>query len=203
MVEEPERVCQEDVACAQSERCVNRRCVPAQERCDEDSDCGTGRFCLDGVCGRTFALECRADEDCGEPGECESAEGAQCVSGQCVYLHLEGREGCDPCEGVVCEAREGGCLVGRCVGERRVAQCRYARAGEGAVCEVEGAGGVCQKGQCRLDEGPPECEDYNPCTTNLVEGETCVFEVIEEGPCLNEDGREGVCERGLCKASPD
>src|SRR6187402_2194488 len=72
-------------------------CGPDYPKCDTDSDCHTGEFCVNGLC-----QQCRGDQDCpagqtcasgacqAVPGYCTSSSdcgpGMECQNNQCVAV---------------------------------------------------------------------------------------------------------------------
>ena len=71
--------CQTDQQCdANTEKCVNSICVPAQFGCGKDDDCSSGQHCSEhGICVEN-SYGCKKDSDCSADQKCNKQR-AMCM----------------------------------------------------------------------------------------------------------------------------
>lgn len=76
-------------------------CTPKYPKCDKDSHCKEGEYCVNGLC-----QQCRDNADCGE--------GKRCKAGRCEAIEGYCKTNADCPEGSTCEnnrCKEGGCTT--------------------------------------------------------------------------------------------
>jgi hypothetical protein len=167
--------------------------------CDDGNPCTTGDVCAAGACKPTGTLSCDdgnmcTDDSCSPVDGCVHKTntkvctdndactlGDHCVDGGCVGTEVV----CDdlnPCTDDSCDPQKG------CVHEANELPCNDGNAcTEGDLC----GGGWCQPGAI-LD-----CDDDNPCTTDLCSLEQGCVHLDNASPCNDGD----VCTVGdLCVA---
>ncbi len=192
-------------SCCVGDGCVpdcNVECTTDEEcsGCEDDSDCGTGELCCDGIC----ETECQGDESwildsCGECGGsvlCEDDEKSCYYYKDCYVYHstldcvTPGKYQCDPCCTPDCDGKE--CGDDGCGGS-------CGSCGSGETCE----NGICVDSIVTVDCAS-ECSTYDnwQCTpegcdmlgwpyTGGCSGGTCYYGLTNSGLC--EDGTTCCC----------
>ena len=123
--------------CGTGRMCLNHSCVIIPGRCENDSQCPSGYVCRDGDCVRP--PRCLNDGDC--------PEGYICIDGTCSRPECSSNADCPA--GLIC-------ANGRCV----IAPPECARDSD---CS---AGFVCRGGKCVVV--PPECDSDTDCPAGYV-----------------------------------
>ncbi|MEM9071691.1 MAG: hypothetical protein AAGE52_24495 [Myxococcota bacterium] len=153
--------------------------------CARNEECADLVGCTDDRCVNGFCVNQPADELCVDAlgGSCVPEDPARDLRG-CIYTACE--------EASCAEALTdtGLCQVGRCDGDTCVA---VSTCGEGESC----CGGECVR-----------CDDGNPCTTDVCDGDGCLFvpagdTVCDDGdPCTLSDScqEDGTCGGVTCEA---
>ena len=177
--------------------------MPDDTTCNDDNACTEGDACESGVCTSATPKVCDdanpcTNDNCSPKTGCSSFPNTsfcddgdlctvddKCLQGQCNGQELAcndnnacTNDGCDPASGCTHQNVEGPCE-------------------DGNLCTV---GDACDNGQCSSGE-PKECNDGNPCTTELCNLETgnCDFSYNESdcndgSLCTSGD----VCSGGEC-----
>lgn len=197
--EETARTCEADADCPFGQGCAENLGVCLDE-CSTYADCpNPGYRCEGGLCFEVNDAECRADDECDEPGTCENSKWAQCVEGQCQYTAVvcddpPPRECINDDSTVRVYAQTGLCDpdTGECVYDYTDIPCAECSVNclendpcEGVDCPDEN-GGCRTNGVC-LPTNPPTCQYENaPINT----------------PCDREGSSvgalDGFCNDGVC-----
>ncbi len=172
--------------------CVEGRCVYERVRCGDPPPAE----CTDGdTLFRTYSQFGSCDD---ATGDCEyTAMGVPCAD--CSASCLE------PCAAVACDEDHGGCRTGGyCMpgvpGDPPT--CVYDDADDGTDCtKDDGQPGRCHQGDCAECNEAADCDDGNPCTSDVCDtaAGTCSH-VASAGACNDGNActRTDVCMGGAC-----
>ena len=150
--------------------CVSQALNDA-EACDLDNGCIDNPSCQAGLCSGTPKV-------CDDTDVC-TFDSCDPISGTCQTTPLSG-EPCD--DGDNCTVVDV-CALGQCGGTPQ--QCD-----DGVACSVDSCNpdtGACQYDDtaCQCDPGL-ECDDDNPCTEDICDGDACVYAALTGQAC--DDG---------------
>lgn len=215
--------CSVDGQCT-TNTCMGGHCVPDENGCWVDSDCGAGRFC-----DRTN-LVCQDQLAEGEPlpndglhnGTCsEENATALCLSGLCNVAQntcaAADSAGCDgaadctsnTCSSGHCVPSDSGCWLDADCAEdeycNRSALLCAAQLPPGApipddglhdgLCDEDNASAICSSGMCNSDSNTCAVDDGSDCTL----GSECVTNVCTSSHCVPEEAGcwlDGDCDAG-------
>ena len=149
--------------------------------CSDNNPCTLGDHCMVGKCvsGQWVCSECQDDLDCG-PYDDENMCNGQvvCQAGQCQF---------DPSSVVACEDQaEAPCKKPQC--NPNTGKCSMANLPDGVACQPANlclASGVCAAGQC-IGGGAKICDDGNPCTVDLCNGQQGCQHVVDAGASCDD-----------------
>jgi len=197
--------CSDYNVCTSADKCANSQCVGTQipgctcvgdADCDDTNPCNGAEQCSAGSCVPGNVLDCDdkntcTNDSCDPSSGCKHtnvSDGAACDDGKyCTST--------DECQGGTCVgkasldcsgAATGQCQQGACdeTGNKCISEAVTDGQGcdDGDVCTVldQCTAGVC-KGQlkvgCKVCATPAECDDSNPCTTDLCDdaSKTCTW----------------------------
>lgn len=204
--------------------CAAAICDPQSGLCSQvaapdGTSCTPTDPCVDlGVCQVGSCVGEYIGEPCDDANPC-TADFCEPTSG-CFNTPLDGTscddgDPCtvgDSCQVGLCEPAQVLCDDGNpCTNdacEPGTETCSHTLMEDGATCAEASAclgGGMCQSGACQGGT-PLECDDENPCTSDICEpGIGCVhLPVAELTVCDDGDActQAGECEDGLCKTVP-
>jgi hypothetical protein len=171
--------------------------------CDDGNACTSNDTCVEGECvGTGNACECTVNEDCASQDNGNKCDGVlQCVDGLCQVkpgsIVQCDTSGDTPCVVTACDAASGECVS--------TPKAEGDACSDGDPCT---AGDTCSGGVCAGDPDPAclgctsdlECNDTNPCTTDVCgsDGECLNLpntnECSDGDPCTLGD----VCALGVC-----
>lgn len=157
----------------------------------------------------TPIADCAAHAECADGNSCTSD---QCVLGKCVNKSLLDGTFCG--DGAACfdgfcrESTDTECLQDEdCSDESSCTfdvcangLCMNIELPDGSICGTDGF--VCSKGFCRASPDSGEChahvdcDDDNPCTSDVCDNGFCINEILPDGTVCFVDGS---CLSGLCK----
>lgn len=223
--------CKNSRECFKNSICFENQClgkVNIGGKCNnpEESVCGRGSFCEDGVCKITLGGNCsKSKHHCSKKsickegicrkisniiklgGMCDSSPGRQCPEGSECQNNR-----CKISENFNCRVqKKGDCTTGtKCVGPRKFKKCKRPRQ-IGEMCNdlyrICNENGICERGTCRLKKGQ-NCKT----SSNCMLGDYCVGPQNKKkcktpmklnGRCGQDPywfcHRNLSCERGYCK----
>ncbi|MBT5503366.1 hypothetical protein HN643_00650 [Candidatus Falkowbacteria bacterium] len=172
--------------------------------CNGDEQCLVDSICIQGLCKY---FECLNDSDC-DDGNLDT--GDICDYGKCFHILDECSTDWDCVDFNMCT--DDVCIEGSCVNPI-VSEFIGQFCGETEICQPDGS---CSDPICTMNS---DCDDGNPCTTNICSQGICVHEVFDCGsdqvcyplneqyfacgwPCTTnqecEDFSDNVCTVGLC-----
>ena len=169
--------------------------------CDDGVACTESDTCVDGACeGTDLGCDCNVDADC-VPFEdqnlcngtlfCDKGEVPfKCKVAPDTVVDCEPPAGfSDDCTQVSCEPSTGQCNT------TLTNEGQSCNTGEGDKCTV---GGQCQAGKCK--GSAPDCDDANPCTTDACDSSQGCTHVYNTATCddSNKCTTGDVCQGGSC-----
>ena len=173
------------------------RLLPVSCACDDGNPCTVGDTCSEGVCisGETGSSSegcCTTDAECAGEGPCVIGL-CHPTQGRCVSIPVadccDTDVACD--DGNSCTTDTCALDTGECVIENNSAACDD---GDACTSADQCIGGACGAGLL------VDCDDGNPCTTELCDPQTgCAYETVTDGaPCDDQ----GECQSGVCESNP-
>ena len=193
------------IDCDDGNLCTDDACNPTggcaytdnQIDCDDGEPCTVKDTCSEGSCSG-YEVPC----DCQENGDCGALEDGDQCNGTlyCDQTQLPYQCALLPDSVVECDQPASPCLEALC--DPANGLCSTVPANEGGGCEDGSActaGDACEDGECQA--GPKvNCNDGNPCTTDLCDPATGCFHEENALPC--NDGSScttgDVCQDGAC-----
>jgi hypothetical protein len=193
------------IDCDDGNLCTDDECNPTggcaytdnQVDCDDGDPCTVKDTCAEGSCsGYQTPCDCQENSDCGALEDGDQCNGTlYCDQSQVPYQCavspesiVECEEPTSPCLAAVCDPSSGGCGT---IASNEGGGCQ-----DGSACTV---GDQCGEGECI--PGPAvNCNDGNPCTTDLCDPATGCFHENNALPC--NDGSActtgDLCQEGDC-----
>jgi microsomal dipeptidase-like Zn-dependent dipeptidase len=204
-------------SCTAGDQCESGHCtgvagLKGKCACNEDRDCGKGKFCNMGADAKANACETKAKDN----ESCPLVDGgAACLSGQCAWAHCytprsaDMGETCyvdDACRLGKCNALDGARGICVCKGDDDCGAGRYCDSGadltdnschalkdDNESCALAGGDHQCRGGHCTWSR----C--YTPDSVPM--GGTCYTDdACSDGKCSAMDGTRGSC---VCKSDED
>lgn len=173
--------CSDSNVCNGEEVCdlSTHTCQPAEESAADETVCGDGLICLDGVCTPL----CVSDEDCGAGTTCGGVP--ECIAGRCVATPAEDGLDCRQLSGVAGLCREAVCVGfecgdGFCSGNETAGTC------------ADDCDALCGDGVCSHDETPATCA--SDCAAVCGDGFCTHNETV--ATCASDC--DSLCGDGVC-----
>ncbi len=193
------------INCDDNNPCTDDACNPTggcvytdnQVDCDDGNPCTVKDTCLAGECsGYQVPCDCQENADCGALEDGDLCNGTLiCDKSQVPYQCAV-----NPDTVVTCEGPESPCLAAVC--DPVSGACQEVAANTGMPCQDGNActlSDLCDAGKCVA--GPKaNCNDGNPCTTDLCDPQTGCFTEFNALPCNdgNACSTGDVCDDGEC-----
>jgi hypothetical protein len=220
-------VCDDGDSCTEDDHCVDGGCVgkalicddqdpctmdycspadgcrfdPTSGNCDDDDPCTVDDACVDGLCvGTAVDCQCLADADCADLDDNDLCNGTLvcdvdllphlCIVDPDTVIECPEPDGADaPCLAPACAPDTGTCSF--------VSQHEDGACDDGNACTILDSchDGICQGG------GAINCDDNNPCTTDLCDPVSGCLHNPNTAPC--SDGNActlgDTCSAGQCQ----
>ncbi len=197
--------CTEDV-CDKKQGCLNK---VISTKCDDGNPCTKDDTCVCGKCtGGKNTCGCQKDKDCA------SQEDGNACNGTLFCDTAKAPFSCkiDPKSVIKCPTdQNSACLINRC--DKTKGSCKLHPRNEGGNCDADGSvctqgdkckGGVCQAGALQ------QCDDKNPCTTDVCDKKAGCKQTANANAC--DDGNlctvgskcaAKLCQKGKAKDCND